>query len=139
MKGAPAEWGTCRRAAGPVLGPPEWPWESALHTARPRNDRGGWEGGILVCSFLDRYYTPPIPWERAVELPRKCLQELQECSILNLPTFSVGILDKKGIHDLDNISFPKQGSQPYAAPPHLPGNIFLIGSFIFFYPFDVYP
>ncbi|KAG8511102.1 Proteasome subunit beta type-2 [Galemys pyrenaicus] len=39
----------------------------------------------------------------------KCLEELQKRFILNLPTFSVRIIDKNGIHDLD-ISFPKQGS-----------------------------
>ncbi|CAD7683212.1 unnamed protein product [Nyctereutes procyonoides] len=49
---------------------------------------------------LNRYYTPTISRERA----------LQKCFILNLPTFSVRIIDKNGIHDLDNISFPKQGS-----------------------------
>ncbi|KAK2106443.1 hypothetical protein P7K49_015957 [Saguinus oedipus] len=51
-----------------------------------------------------------ISRERAVELLRKCLEELQKRFILNLPTFSVRIIDKNGIHDLDNISFPKQGS-----------------------------
>uniref|UniRef100_A0A8I3W4C6 Uncharacterized protein n=1 Tax=Callithrix jacchus TaxID=9483 RepID=A0A8I3W4C6_CALJA len=61
-------------------------------------------------NILDRYYTPTISRERAVELLRKCLEELQKRFILNLPTFSVRIIDKNGIHDLDNISFPKQGS-----------------------------
>ncbi|XP_022352359.1 proteasome subunit beta type-2 isoform X2 [Enhydra lutris kenyoni] len=67
-------------------------------------------GAFLTLSILDRYYTPTISRERAVELLRKCLEELQKRFILNLPTFSVRIIDKNGIHDLDNISFPKQGS-----------------------------
>jgi len=67
-------------------------------------------GAFLTLSILDRYYTPTISRERAVELLRKCLEELQKRFILNLPNFSVRIIDKNGIHDLDNISFPKQGS-----------------------------
>ncbi|XP_012889501.1 PREDICTED: proteasome subunit beta type-2 [Dipodomys ordii] len=51
-----------------------------------------------------------ISREKAVELLRKCLEELQKRFILNLPTFSVRIIDRNGIHDLDNISFPKQVS-----------------------------
>ncbi|XP_069333763.1 proteasome subunit beta type-2 isoform X1 [Eulemur rufifrons] len=67
-------------------------------------------GAFLTLSILDRYYTPTISRDKAVELLRKCLEELQKRFILNLPTFSVRIIDKNGIHDLDNISFPKQGS-----------------------------
>ncbi|KAB0360702.1 hypothetical protein FD755_002104 [Muntiacus reevesi] len=67
-------------------------------------------GAFLTLSILDRYYTPTISREKAVELLRKCLEELQKRFILNLPTFSVRIIDRNGIHDLDNISFPKQGS-----------------------------
>ncbi|KAM9691972.1 proteasome subunit beta type-2 [Dama dama] len=67
-------------------------------------------GAFLTLSILDRYYTPTISREKAVELLRKCLEELQKRFILNLPTFSVRIIDRNGIHDLDNISFPKHGS-----------------------------
>nr|XP_045006231.1 proteasome subunit beta type-2 isoform X2 [Jaculus jaculus] len=67
-------------------------------------------GAFLTLSILDRYYTPTISRERAVELLRKCLEELQKRFILNLPTFSVRIIDKNGIHDMDNISFSKRAS-----------------------------
>ncbi|XP_060056957.1 proteasome subunit beta type-2-like [Erinaceus europaeus] len=67
-------------------------------------------GAYLTLSILDLYYTPNISPESAEELLRKCLEELQKCFILNLPAFSVQIIDRNGIHDLDNISFPKQGS-----------------------------
>ncbi|KAH0501504.1 Proteasome subunit beta type-2 [Microtus ochrogaster] len=66
-------------------------------------------GAFLTLSILDRYYTPSISRERAVELLRKCLEELQKCFILNLPTFSVRVIDKNGIHNLENIS-SKKGS-----------------------------
>uniref|UniRef100_A0A2K5QDD3 Proteasome subunit beta n=1 Tax=Cebus imitator TaxID=2715852 RepID=A0A2K5QDD3_CEBIM len=64
---------------------------------------------FLTFSILDQYYRLTSPCERAVELLRKCLEELQKCFLLNLPTFSVRIIDKNGIHDLDT-SFPKHGS-----------------------------
>uniref|UniRef100_A0A8C5L7S8 Proteasome subunit beta type-2 n=1 Tax=Jaculus jaculus TaxID=51337 RepID=A0A8C5L7S8_JACJA len=63
-------------------------------------------GAFLTLSILDRYYTPTISRERAVELLRKCLEELQKRFILNL----VRIIDKNGIHDMDNISFSKLAS-----------------------------
>uniref|UniRef100_A0A2K6TIU9 Proteasome subunit beta n=1 Tax=Saimiri boliviensis boliviensis TaxID=39432 RepID=A0A2K6TIU9_SAIBB len=64
---------------------------------------------FLTLSILDQYYRPTSSCERAVELFRKCLEELQKRFLLNLPTFSVRIIDKNGIHDPDT-SFPKQGS-----------------------------
>ncbi|CAH6790877.1 Psmb2 [Phodopus roborovskii] len=67
-------------------------------------------GAFLTLSILDRYYTPTISRERALELLRKCLEELQKRFILNLPTFSVRVIDKNGIHNLENITFSKRGS-----------------------------
>ncbi|ELW49525.1 Proteasome subunit beta type-2 [Tupaia chinensis] len=67
-------------------------------------------GAFLTLSILDRYYSPTLSHERAMELLRKCLEELQKRFILNLPTFSIRIIDKNGIHDLVNMSFPKKGS-----------------------------
>uniref|UniRef100_A0A452DHV9 Proteasome subunit beta n=2 Tax=Bovidae TaxID=9895 RepID=A0A452DHV9_BOVIN len=60
-------------------------------------------GAFLTLSILDRYYTPS-------KFQLSKLGTLQKRFILNLPTFSVRIIDRNGIHDLDNISFPKQGS-----------------------------
>ncbi|MBZ3885693.1 Proteasome subunit beta type-2 [Sciurus carolinensis] len=62
---------------------------------------------FLTLSILDQYYTPTVSHERAVELLRKCLEGLQKYLILNLPTFSVRIINKNSIHDLDNIFFLK--------------------------------
>ncbi|XP_006889650.1 PREDICTED: proteasome subunit beta type-2-like [Elephantulus edwardii] len=54
--------------------------------------------------------TRSISRDKAVELLKKCLEELQKRFILTLPTFSVQIIDKNGIHDLENIAFSKQDS-----------------------------
>ncbi|XP_023614256.1 proteasome subunit beta type-2 isoform X3 [Myotis lucifugus] len=67
-------------------------------------------GAFLTLSILDRYYTPNLSRERALELLKKCLEELQKRFILNLPAFSVRIIDKNGIHDLATISFSKRSS-----------------------------
>ncbi|KAF3822525.1 hypothetical protein GH733_007899 [Mirounga leonina] len=54
-------------------------------------------GAFLTLSILDRYYTPTISCERAVELLGKYLEELQKCFILNLPTFNIPIIDQNGL------------------------------------------
>ncbi|XP_078537277.1 proteasome subunit beta type-2 [Lissotriton helveticus] len=64
-------------------------------------------GAFLTLSILDRYYKPDLTREEAVELLRKCVEELQKRFILNLPSFNVRIIDKDGIHDLEKISLQK--------------------------------
>ncbi|XP_038655994.1 proteasome subunit beta type-2 [Scyliorhinus canicula] len=61
-------------------------------------------GAFLTLSILDRYYKPDLTREEAVELLKKCLQEIQKRFILNLPSFTVRIIDNNGVHDMDHIS-----------------------------------
>ncbi|GCB79593.1 hypothetical protein scyTo_0016982 [Scyliorhinus torazame] len=61
-------------------------------------------GAFLTLSILDRYYKPDITREEAVELLKKCLQEIQKRFILNLPSFTVRIIDNNGVHDMEQIS-----------------------------------
>ncbi|KAJ3608901.1 hypothetical protein NHX12_023429 [Muraenolepis orangiensis] len=61
-------------------------------------------GAFLTLSILDQHYKPDLTREEAVELLKKCIQELNTRFILNLPSFGVRLIDKEGIHDLEKIS-----------------------------------
>uniref|UniRef100_A0A4X2JYE8 Proteasome subunit beta n=1 Tax=Vombatus ursinus TaxID=29139 RepID=A0A4X2JYE8_VOMUR len=67
-------------------------------------------GAFLTLSILDHYYKSSITHEEAVELLKKGLKELQICFILNLPSFSIRINNKDGIHELDTILPSKRSS-----------------------------
>uniref|UniRef100_A0ACB8FQ91 Proteasome subunit beta type-2 n=1 Tax=Sphaerodactylus townsendi TaxID=933632 RepID=A0ACB8FQ91_9SAUR len=64
-------------------------------------------GAFLTLSILDRYYKPSVTRAEAIEILKKCLEELQKRFILNLPSFNARFIDKDGIHDVDNIPLLK--------------------------------
>nr|XP_055074976.1 proteasome subunit beta type-2 isoform X2 [Misgurnus anguillicaudatus] len=61
-------------------------------------------GAFLTLSIMDRYYRPDLTREEAVDLLKKCVEELNKRFILNLPSFTVRLIDKDGIHDMEKIS-----------------------------------
>ncbi|KAG5842267.1 hypothetical protein ANANG_G00175820 [Anguilla anguilla] len=66
-------------------------------------------GAFLTLSILDRYYRPDLTRDEAMDLLKKCVEELKRRFILNLPSFSVRLIDKDGIHDLEKLPLaPKQ-------------------------------
>ncbi|XP_072169875.1 proteasome subunit beta type-2-like [Diadema setosum] len=64
-------------------------------------------GSFFTLSLLDRHYRRDLTRDQALEVMKKCLQEVQKRFIINLPTFQVQVVDKDGIHKLENIT-PKQ-------------------------------
>ncbi|CAG5866058.1 proteasome subunit beta type-2 [Menidia menidia] len=61
-------------------------------------------GAFLTLSILDRYYKPDLTREEAVDLLKKCIEELNRRFILNLHSFNVRIIDKEGIHDMEKLT-----------------------------------
>nr|ACO08738.1 Proteasome subunit beta type 2 [Oncorhynchus mykiss] len=60
-------------------------------------------GAYLTLSILDRYYRPDLTRDEAMDLLKKCIEELNHRFILNLPSFSVRLIDKDGTHDLEKL------------------------------------
>ncbi|KAI0220603.1 Proteasome subunit beta type-2 [Lamellibrachia satsuma] len=60
-------------------------------------------GSFFSLGIMDRYYKPDITKEKAVELVKKCVDEIQKRFIVNMPTFKVKVVDKSGVHNLPDI------------------------------------
>lgn len=61
-------------------------------------------GGFFSLSIMDRYHLDTLQREEAYELLKKCVKEVQQRLIVNLPNFKVQIVDAHGIHDLPDIT-----------------------------------
>ena len=53
-------------------------------------------------STMDRYWKPDLSLEEAKILLKKCIQELQTRMVVNLSSFTVKVVDKDGIRQLDD-------------------------------------
>ncbi|CAM9623871.1 proteasome subunit beta type-2 [Petromyzon marinus] len=60
-------------------------------------------GAALTITILDRHYHPDLTREEAVEILQKCAQEMHKRFLVNLPAFTVRIVDQGGVHDLPTI------------------------------------
>merc|ERR1712065_45539 len=58
-------------------------------------------GAHFNLSILDRYYKPDLSVDEAKALLRKCLSELAKRFIINLPTFTVRLVTKDGVEQVD--------------------------------------
>ncbi|XP_018321423.1 proteasome subunit beta type-2-like [Agrilus planipennis] len=61
-------------------------------------------GGFFSLSVMDRYYLSNMNREDAYELMKKCVREVHQRLIINLPNFKVQIVDKNGITNLPDIT-----------------------------------
>ena len=60
-------------------------------------------GSFFILSTLDRYYKKGLSRDEAIDLLKTCIHEVQSRFIVSLPAFTVKIIDKDGIHKLDDI------------------------------------
>lgn len=61
-------------------------------------------GGFFALSIIDRYYLDTLSREEGIEVLRKCIKEVQQRMIVNLPNFKVQLIDAHGIHNLPDIT-----------------------------------
>ena len=61
-------------------------------------------GGFFTTALMDRKYRPDMNRTEAVELMKECIQEIHKRLIINLPKFQVQVVDKDGVHQLDDIT-----------------------------------
>lgn len=61
-------------------------------------------GGFFSLSIMDRYHLPTLTREQGYELMKKCVKEVHERLIVNLPNFKVQMIDQNGIHSLPDIT-----------------------------------
>lgn len=58
-------------------------------------------GAYFCTSLMDRYHHADMDVEEAKELLRKCLQELKTRFIVNMPKFTVKLVNKDGITEIE--------------------------------------
>jgi len=61
-------------------------------------------GGFFTTTIMDRHYKPDMTKEQAYALMVECVKEVHKRLIINLPNFSVTIIDKDGVKDMDPIT-----------------------------------
>ncbi|KJE88914.1 proteasome beta 2 subunit [Capsaspora owczarzaki ATCC 30864] len=54
----------------------------------------------FVLSLLDRYYTPEVTLDEALRLMKMCIAEVQKRLVINLPKFTVRVVDAQGTRDV---------------------------------------
>lgn len=66
-------------------------------------------GGFFSLSIMDRYHLESMTPEEGYDLLKKCVREVHERLIINLPNFKVQLINAEGIKDLDNITAENLG------------------------------
>jgi len=61
-------------------------------------------GGLFSLSVMDRYYKADATQAEAVEIMNKCVAEIQQRLIVNLPNFQLIMIDSEGVKKLPDIT-----------------------------------
>jgi len=70
---------------------------------KPKHAAHGY-GGFFTTTIMDRHYRPDMTKEEAYSLMVDCVKEVQKRLIINLPNFSVTVIDKDGVTDMEPIT-----------------------------------
>ncbi|KAI8618791.1 nucleophile aminohydrolase [Chytriomyces sp. MP71] len=84
----------------PKTGTPELYWLDYLSSCVKLNYAAHGYASYFCMSTMDRYWQPGLSVDEAVNLLKKCLEELKVRFIGNLPNFVVKITDKDGIREI---------------------------------------
>jgi 20S proteasome subunit beta 4 len=58
-------------------------------------------GAFFALSTMDRYHRPDMTLPEAMEVLRRCVDELEKRFIVNLGVFKVRVADKDGVREVD--------------------------------------
>jgi len=61
-------------------------------------------GSFFTLSVMDRYYREDMTKDEVLDLLQKCLNEIRERFIINLPSFKVKVITQDGVQALDDMS-----------------------------------
>ncbi|KAJ1567521.1 Proteasome subunit beta type-2 [Cladochytrium tenue] len=84
----------------PKTGAPELYWLDYLASSVKLNYAAHGYASYFCMSTMDRYWKEGLTEEEAVSLLKKCLAELNERFIVNMPSFFVKVVDKNGVREI---------------------------------------
>lgn len=61
-------------------------------------------GGFFTTTIMDRHFKPDMTKDQAYALMVECVKEVHKRLIINLPNFSITVIDKDGISNMDPIT-----------------------------------
>ncbi|KAH8241831.1 hypothetical protein KR026_005539 [Drosophila bipectinata] len=93
---------------------PELTFIDYLASAKSVNYAGHGYGAIFASSIYDRYWYPNITQAEAYDVLKKCVVEIQKRLVINLPNFTVSVVDKEGVRNLDPITAKSLSADPAA-------------------------
>ncbi|KAJ3098616.1 Proteasome subunit beta type-2 [Phlyctochytrium planicorne] len=82
-------------------GVPELYWLDYLSSSVKLNFAAHGHASYFVMSTMDRYWKEGLTLEEAISLLKKCLAELKIRYLINLPDFTVKVVDRNGIREID--------------------------------------
>lgn len=60
-------------------------------------------GGFFTYSVLDKHYKEGMSLDEAIDLLKRCISEVRERFLVQMPRFKLHVIDKDGIRHLDDV------------------------------------